>query len=328
QPVRLIPTPGQAGLTVWQTTDLKTPLTLQYDGTQKQYYYSLTTGADGIATFRAGAVSPRIVSFTASAEGFVDDTQAPAQVAIATISNDISTTGLPLPIIPSLNPIPSDKWAFTMSLPVTNQVVKTDTIVVIVNDRIVFWGTGQDLFNGVPIAYATLKQGTNVISYLQMAQGSSATRERKPITPSASGSAQTGPNPPVTPTLNPPTVPAKQPIGPDAITGGLGITIPHYAAAALGDTITAFFYLAGTYPLTKATVNNIASLVYTLTDKDSAFINGITPLSLTLDQVYAAGYANGTLKVDYRVDTVGGNPSQPLWSMPTAQININTTFSA
>ncbi|RCS21312.1 hypothetical protein DUT91_25015, partial [Phyllobacterium salinisoli] len=42
QPVRLIPTPGQAGLTVWQTTDLKTPLTLQYDGTQKQYYYSLT----------------------------------------------------------------------------------------------------------------------------------------------------------------------------------------------------------------------------------------------------------------------------------------------
>ncbi|RCS25843.1 hypothetical protein DUT91_03535 [Phyllobacterium salinisoli] len=139
-----------------------------------------------------------------------------------------------------------------------------------------------------------------------MQDGSSSTYLCTPVKFSAIGTPQTGPNPPVMPTLDAPTIiPSTGPIAPQDIVGGLGIELPAYA----NDTVTAYFYLAGVDPLTAKPVNNIVAVSQ-------------SPTPQPLDQVYAAGFGQpGTLQADYEAQ--GGTLQ---WSHAAGPITLNTTF--
>ena len=294
---------------------------LHKQGTQ----FVVTTNAEGVAVFKAGALNLELISLQAATTVEQLSTEQ-ARLSIALVDDSLSTNYLPdIQREGKFDPMPGNVPTFQARLE-PGLVLGTDLVSVILNDVVVYYGPASHFLSGIDIAYALLNttKAGNTMSYLTLSGTSALERKTRPF--NARGVAQTGPLPDqgtAIRTLRKPGILAPVPIGPKDIVAGLSVMIPAYKDVAVGDVITLFFYLAGKYSLTAAHINNVATLSHTVTPGDR--LRQGKPLTLVLPQVYATGYGAGTLQVDYRVDS-GSGPRPMQWSQVTGPISINTTF--
>lgn len=305
----------------------------QYQELDKQngtYYTSTDEGSDPpTATVLVG--SRGYALFTLGAKWNDQTSTIAADLTIATNRAEQSGKLGRLTIVPPLDisgnmHIPNQRPdpVFRAFLPGNTTLAQTDTIALLLNDRLVYNGpAGPGLSGGpgFPVAYAGVVADGSENELVYVVPGG----ESSPLTFTADGNAQTSPAKSLRRPLPAPVAArsSSKPIGPaDIVAQGLPVQIKYHGAAA-GDEITAYFYLAGEDALTSVAFNNIVPVTHYV-KPDDPLLDG-EPLVIYLPQWAAAGYGDGKLQIDYSVSSL--EIPAPRWSAISDTYTLNTTFT-
>jgi hypothetical protein len=318
QKLILTTNPDQAYVLMYDASGKRLPTDQE---TGKPY---VTTDANGLATFMLASLNYTVFDLIATLD---KNDAVSASLTIAT-NDKKNNPALPAPqsaaVVNGTLTIPAARPAqtFKVGIPSSTNVNPGSQLALLLNDRLVYRGPASVGLNGeIEVAYAALnldKGSNNSLVYVV------ATRESSPLSFTASGKSQTGPDTGGAPrVLSAPVVNvAGNAVGPtDIVEPGLSVDIPPYSGVLPNDdVITLYFYLSGQDVLTSAQVNNIVPVTYKV-DSNSPLLGG-EPATLVVPQAYLAGYANGQLRVDYKVVSFIGTR----WSDVSSTYVLNTTL--
>ncbi|PRD40420.1 hypothetical protein C5748_27110, partial [Phyllobacterium phragmitis] len=175
---------------------------LARDGQNPDAYTIQPVG--GVASFRIASGRMADIMLNANAPGRSDGPS--ARLALALVSDLVTSPQLPPPVIPELDksannlPIPTDRPSFKVIIPTSRPYgLGTFDTVLLLNERVIYEGTiGGQPEGGIDVAYAALKSSGNTLVYLSSQKSSGAVWQSpqptsSPFKAGPIGNAQTGP---------------------------------------------------------------------------------------------------------------------------------------
>ncbi|WP_146119628.1 hypothetical protein, partial [Phyllobacterium phragmitis] len=175
---------------------------LARDGQNPDAYTIQPVG--GVASFRIASGRMADIMLNANAPGRSDGPS--ARLALALVSDLVTSPQLPPPVIPELDksannlPIPTDRPSFKVIIPTSSPYgLGTFDTVLLLNERVIYEGTiGGQPEGGIDVAYAALKSSGNTLVYLSSQESSGSVWQSpqptsRPFKAGPIGNAQTGP---------------------------------------------------------------------------------------------------------------------------------------